>query len=73
MSCRRESLELLKADTMDVDLVVDVTWMVQHKAVKPIPIVILYFKQTDRVTIKILNFTSVPRDTILFGSPHSGT
>ncbi|KAJ8369731.1 hypothetical protein SKAU_G00097590 [Synaphobranchus kaupii] len=55
-------MELLKADTMDVNLVSVAVDASNHKAVKLIPIVIWYFKPTEGVNFKILDFTSIPEE-----------
>ena len=56
-------MDLVKADlgaVQHVSVAVDAS---NHKAVKLIPIVIRYFKDTEGVQVKILDFTSIPGET----------
>lgn len=57
------AMDLVKADlevVQHVSVAVDAS---NHKAVKMIPIVIRYFKDTEGVQVKILEFTSIPGET----------
>ena len=54
------AMDLVKANlevVQHVSVAVDAS---NHKAVKMIPIVIRYFKDTEGVQVKILEFTSIP-------------
>uniref|UniRef100_A0A8C6K6H0 Uncharacterized protein n=1 Tax=Nothobranchius furzeri TaxID=105023 RepID=A0A8C6K6H0_NOTFU len=57
------AMDLLKEDTTDATLVSVAVDTSNHKAVKLVPVVVRYFKITEGVRVKILDFTSLPGET----------
>ncbi|XP_070402454.1 uncharacterized protein [Nothobranchius furzeri] len=53
------AIDLLKEDTTDTTLVSATVDTSNHKAVKLVPVVVRYFKITEGVRVKILDFTSL--------------
>ncbi|XP_070402450.1 uncharacterized protein [Nothobranchius furzeri] len=57
------AIDLLKEDTTDTTLVSATVDTSNHKAVKLVPVVVRYFKITEGVRVKILDFTSLTGET----------
>uniref|UniRef100_A0A8C6U2L6 HAT C-terminal dimerisation domain-containing protein n=1 Tax=Neogobius melanostomus TaxID=47308 RepID=A0A8C6U2L6_9GOBI len=57
------AMELLQEDTADVTFVSVAADTSNRKAVKLLPVVIRYFTLTEGVSVKILNFVSLPGET----------